>query len=397
MTAVKVKTTDFATMLANVSKCTFKANIGGLVSNLELKLKNNMLSARTSDSLNTFILRMPNIEGEPFNIVIPTSEIFKIVPKITTENVELSVDDSSLTLKGNGTYVFSRLIENDDPVEYEGIPLLKDPEIDIQLDKKEFLVALDNARPFVGSAFIDPSLAGYYFSDKLVTSDSVVACFYKKRLFDNDIEFYQSTLDLLSYVEGDSIRFLKKGNNIQLVGSTFMISSTIHDKQDSFPLKELNAYLGEKFDSSVTVSVNAIKNTLDRVNVFAGSALSEEGIVVAIVSFTDDGALITDTRGRVSEIIPYSGKNNFKNFSCYVSIEDFSKVVDIAESPEVSILYNENNPNAIRVDSQCTTRVLGLLDMSESSDNLEEEFEIEETIDDVNDSVVVDNLEDIEW
>lgn len=360
---VKLKTKEFADMLSRASKCTLKSSPDVQAGLVEIKLKNGVLSLRTTDTRNKLVLRKSGIEGADFNTVIGIPVFEKIISKTSKEEIILTIDDVGVEVKGNGTYKFERMMEGDMPVEFEPISLIADPEVKVEFETKLLKDIIKYNGDSIGSAFVDPTISGYYFGDNdVMTTDGYNACFYHNKLFDTPVMLYDTTMALLGDFEDEKVVFLKKGTEIQFYSASGLLTSHIHQYTDEFPAEPLSAFLDGVHPSSVSVSVKEAKEVLERVFLFVGDN-NNDG--VATMSFEESGIVLTDKAGRVNEVIAYKNPKNFKPFICKISIPGLLSMVDIDISDEISV--NFGNEVSIRIDVGDITRVLALSDDDSAS------------------------------
>lgn len=386
MASIKLNTKAFAAMLSRAAKCSLKNSVDIMAELLEIKLKDGVLSLRTTDTRNTLILRMPNVSGENFSAVISVTLFEKIVAKTSKEEVELVIDDTAVTLIGNGTYKFARPIEGNQHIEFAPIPLISEPELRIELKLEQIRKAIAYNGGFVGSAFVDPTISGFYFGDNVTTTDGYNACFLKSKFFTEDVMLYDSTVNLLDEFEGDTVVFLKKGNQVQLYNNTALLNSVAHKEKDNFPSKELGQYLEDTFESGVTISIKEAQDVLDRVMLFVDGRM---GSSAAILSFEQEGITVTDKNGTVNEKISYKSPVNFKPYVCKVSAPDFNKALSIDISDDVILRYG--NDMSVRIDAGDVTRILALVPDEEDTD-LENVFSMEAEAEGVSEDMDIGDL-----
>lgn len=369
-TSIKLNTKEFASMLSKASKCSLKGSVDVLAELVEIKLKNGVLSLRTTDTRNTLVLRKSGVQGEDFNAVISIAVFEKIVSKTSKEEVEITVTDSYVELKGNGIYKFERAIEGGSPVEFEPIGLISDPDMKLEFALAELKNVIKYNGGFIGSPFVDPTISGYFFGDNAITTNGYNACFFKHKLFESPVMLYESTFNMLGEFEGDTVVFLKKGRDIQFYNANALLCSKLHQEGASFPDAELSEFLKGAHPSSVVVSVKDALDALDRVMLFV-DAKTANGGSDAIMSFEEGGNIvITDDKGRVNEVIAYKNPVNFKPFSCCISVPDLMSMLNIDISDEVVLNYG--NDTSVRVDVEDVTRVLALSDSNDVSVEFEQ-------------------------
>ena len=355
-TTITLNTKEFSSMLSKASKCSTKGGVAIVAELIEIKLSNGILSLRTTDTRNTMVLRKSGIEGADFCAVINIGIFEKVVSKTTKETIQLTVDDRCVELKGNGSYKFELSIEGDTAVQFEPIMLIQQPEIKEELSLQTLKDVVKYCAAFVGSPFVDPTVAGYYFNNKgAITSDAYAACFYNKPIFHEPMMLYASTMELLSSWDDDKVVFLKSGNNVQFYSNTGLLTTTVHPHLADFPVEGLSEFLTMDYSASVGVSIKSAQESLDRVGLFINDKAGNGSIMA---SFEEGGLTLADKGGNADERLPYVEGSSFSPFICQISAPDLSKVIDVDNSDNVIISYG--NDTAIRVAFDDLTRVLAL-------------------------------------
>ena len=398
-TSVKLNTKEFSSMLSRVSKCSIRGSLDILAECVEIKLDNGVLSVRTTDTRNSLIVRKSGVEGSNFDAVILLGLFGKVVSKTQSEQIELVIDDTCVELNGNGTYKFERQVEGDQPVRFEPISLIDNPEFSVDFSLTDVKDVVKYNGEFVGSPFVDSTVAGYFFGDNAITTDGYNAGFYRKRVFSspNTLMLYETTFLLLSDFVDDKIKMLKRGDKIQFVSSDALLTTMVHQYSKDFPVSELSEFLQDAYPNMVVISASATKATLERVLLFIDNK-SDEGI--ALMSFDSNGIAINDNRGRVNEFIPYKSAQSAGSFSCRVSVPDLIKMMDVGGDDEIRFSYG--NERSVRFDSGELTRILAL---HNEPDNLDVgdgsvDFTGEEEIGDLDVITAEDNpvsMSDIQW
>lgn len=379
--SITISCDELNALLSKAMKCILKggSKIDPKTGMIQMTLKNNMLSFRTTDTRSTLIVRMPDVPGDDFTVVLEIEEFSKILPKQTVKELTLTVQDDVVELKGNGTYKLDIQMEDSGKLVFDDIPVIQNPEIAKQFDRKELVDIIKVSGKFIGTAFADPRVCGYYFSDAVITTDNVVASFYKKQLFDEKFLIHSTTFNLLESMTDDKVVFYKKGDQIQFLGDTFFIDAKIHPASDEYPEDILKEYLKEQYAASVIVDVKAISDAVDRVDVFASSViLSGEGSGV-IFDFQEDHIQISDKRGKSVEYVPYVVKNNFIPFTCKVSCVDFINTVTLDGVSQVELKYS--NDDALQVVAGDVVRILGYMEDDQS------DMAIDEALNAMNDEI----------
>ena len=101
---LKIQTSKLQEMVTKSIKGASNNKMIPLTSLMEIELKDKTLTLRTTDAANTLSIIAKDIDGEDFHTVVPSEMFSKLVGKITTANITLTVGANSLNVKGNGEY-----------------------------------------------------------------------------------------------------------------------------------------------------------------------------------------------------------------------------------------------------------------------------------------------------
>ena len=407
MSQLKIPTSTFKSAIGkSVKSAIVKGGVDPQAAMIQITHKNNLLSLRTTNTRNILIVRIPDIPGDDFEVVINIDKFYEIITKTTSDDISLEIEGGNLIFKGNGKYRFPIIVESSGPMTFAPIKLLQDAELDVELDLKEMVDITKCCGKFIGTAFADPRVCGYFFGKSVLTSDNVVACFYEKEYFKDHFMFFDDTFNLLPYMDGEKVRLLKKGEDIQLVGEDFLISSKIHPNSDEYPEEEFRELLLESYDSGVVVDSKEIIAAIDRISVFSSALLSQNKSTAVFMNFNDDQLVLTCADGSAEEYIPYKDRENFKTFTCHVSPADLISAITMDGMSDVKLMFS--NEIALRIDAGTVKRVIGYMDPNETTIEDSSETPIEDDDDEIariNDemsafsetSETSTSIEDLEW
>ena len=110
---LKLKTKTLQEMTQKAMKGASNNKILPLTSMIAIQLKENTLTLTTTDFSNYLEIRQDKVEGEDFYVVVMADLFSKLVGKLTTEEVTLSVTDKVLAIKANGQYKMELPVDED--------------------------------------------------------------------------------------------------------------------------------------------------------------------------------------------------------------------------------------------------------------------------------------------
>lgn len=359
MSSITLSCSTLNSLLNKAVKCCLKGGIDPQTEMIQITHKDNTLSMRTTDTRNVLVVKAKDIPGEDFDVVIRGNEFSKILPKQTVKEVTLNVSDSDVQVIGNGDYKFPIEKEGSGNLTFDSVTPISDADFEVMFDRSELTNIIKSNGKFIGTAFADPRICGYYFGDSVITTDTIVACFYQKRLFDADFEIYDSTFNLLDVMEDEKVKVAKKGDRIQFRGPSFIIDSKIHQASDEYPADELGEFLQESYSACVTVNVAEAKEVMERIGIFASAVVSTSDSSGVYMVFKEDGISVSASNGRANEIIPYKSKDKYEYQSCKVSPEDFVNMITIDGVEDITLHYG--NSSVLKIVAGEVVRVLGYI------------------------------------
>lgn len=342
---------------------TTKANRGAsnnkmipITSLLSIQWMDGELILTTTDASNT--LKIKNkMDGEKFEIVVQADLFNKLISKITTEDIVLTIQKNNLEIKGNGVYnIELPLDEEGNPIKFPTTKKIGDAQ-ELSIKRADLNKILSTNKAALAATMEIPVLSGYYFGEQVISTDSFKVCSNEINLLDKDILLPSSMIDLLDLFTEDEIKakyadgqLLFYSNNIELSGHEF---PGIED----YPYEAIKAFLGAEFDKSCHISRNKLFNILDRLNLFV-TEYDQNGIYL---TFSNDGIWIKSKKSNGVEKLPYLKEGEFEgeDYTIFIDIELFSSQLAAQTSDEVELFYGHEK--AIKMISGGTTQVIALL------------------------------------
>lgn len=322
-----------------------------------MELKNNVLTLITTDASN-YLYVHERVVGDDFYAVIPIEVFAKLISRLTCDEVVLSIENNTLTVSGNGTYVIELPIdENGMLVKYpdprQNFVAYRTENVSI----KPFRLMLDIARPSLLTTYEMPCYTGYYVADKIVTTNSLELCSINCKVFDTPCLLSAPMVELFEIMSGDIVAKFGEDNEVMFVTDDVEIYGSLMDCIGDFQIDTMNNLLADTFSGECSVSKDNLLELLDRLSLFVGAydknALS--------LTFSGGGLLVQSKQASGAELIKYSEFSYGEDFSCYVDIEKLRNQVRVYEGKNIRINYgNENMIKLISDDVQqiiCTMTI----------------------------------------
>ena len=345
-----------------VNKATKGAGFNNLIpitSMIGIKLSDGKLRLLTTDMTNTLCIIIDKVAGDEMDITVDADKFGKLIAKITSEDIDLSVKDDVLYIKANGTYKIPLIADEDGLVVFPDVNVGDKANAVTKLSS--VLQAYNINRSALAKTLENPALTGYYCGDKVVTTDANVITFndYKMFEYDEPVLVSAQQMALLTLNTSEDIEVLVTDTNIQFVTKDVVIDGARMEGIEEFPINDINGYLDVAFTSSCKVPKDLLLYVLDRLSLFI-EPYDKNG---AYFTFGRKGINIHSKKDASTETINYVESKDFQSFVCCVDIPMLKEQLRANPDDTVKICYG--NENALKLESGKVTQVIALLEDEE--------------------------------
>lgn len=368
-----IKTATLKDMVARVAKGVGNNKLLPLTSMIGVKLENNTLTLTSSDGTNYLYIMQEKVDGDDFKITVPAELFTKLISKMTSDEITLSLDDKILEVKGNGKYTIElELDENGELIEYP------DPLEDVKLKKAEkvkhstILEMLAKLKPSLATTQEMPQYTGYYAGDTIIASDTIQIAGLKTRLFKSDVLIAPEYLNLFEVVQNENIDAFLQDDLIICKTKDCVIYGHIMEDIDDYQSDALLNIIEKKFPSSCKLPKEELMQVLDRLSLFV-TKYDNNGITL---TFTKDGLQISSMADSGVEVIPYIESKGFKAFTAGIDITMLLSQLKALNEEAVFVEYGD--VDCLRFTEGNTSIVLAYLGEDEVENSTEDESESEE-------------------
>lgn len=317
---------------------------------LELKTEGTVLNMNVTNREYFAQVRLDLGAEEHFHATVNASLFLKLVAQITTDVIELRVNDSNLMLKGNGTYKL--------PLIFEGEQLLQLPEITINNVTSEFPIDSNillsmlqyNSKELLKGTISKPVQKLYYVDDqgcitftsgacvnsfmlntpvKILLNDRIVKLF---KLFKGEQVKFTLGYDPLSEdIVQTKVRFESK--DITLTA----ILSCDDTLLRSVPVTAIRGRAGAEYPYSVTLNKDALLQAINRLLLFT----HKEAInLYSTFEFKKDSVTIYDIAKNNKEDIYYTNSSNVDtDYTLIVDFTDLKMTLETCTEQYVNIHF----------------------------------------------------------
>lgn len=350
-----IRTEELKDVCSKVLTAVDSSALATITETLELVVKNQALYINVTNKEYYVQVKLPVIEEVEFHATINAVLFLKLISQTTTENVELLIKDNSMIVKGNGTYTF--------PLIYQDDHLLELPEIEIHNITNQFnidsniLKSILNynskelnrgiaTKPVQKLYYIDHQGAITFINGACVNSFNLtedVKVLLNNRLVklfklfkDGDVAFTLGYDEVTPDVIQTKVRFAN--DTISLTA----ILSCDDTLLNSVPVKAIRARANDIYPYSISINRNVLSQALNRMLLFnSGTENSDDNYNQ--FEFFSDKVIIRDSNKANSESVDYTNTTVSSLVdSSYVAafnLNNVKSVVDNFSEPYLNIHF----------------------------------------------------------
>ena len=331
-------------------------NLIPITSLLGIELADGRLSFYTTDMTNNLVVSVDKVAGDDIDIVVDADIFSKLIAKTTSEEVEMTVDEDTLLVKGNGKYKVPLISDE------SGLVTFPKPDINVDSDPVEVkLTSIMNAyninKNALAKTLEQPELTAYYCGDRVISTDGTVITFNDFKLMDTDpILIPAQMMLLLTLMDNENITCYINGTSICFMTDNMTVEGTLAEGIEDYPVEAITAYLDETFNSNCKVPKEVLLSVIDRLSLFI-EPYDKNG---AYFTFGRRGINVHSMKDSSTETINYVESKDFSEFTCLVDIPLLKSQLDAIPEDTVQIFYG--NENAIMLKCGKVTQIIALLE-----------------------------------
>ena len=359
MKLLQTQTKTLQEMVDKAIHCVSNNKLIPLTSLISLSVKDKTFTLTTTDATNYFYVSAPGeIETEDFEFSVFADTFVRLIQKMTSENVTLSLDGNILVIEGNGTYKMEL------PLNEQGKPI-KFPNKLTEVGTKVCSAAVQAFKDIVNShkasVAVDmqnPVLTNYYFgSDCIITSNKKVICYKEGEVIPNYL-LNPITLDMITSLGDVDVEVFETESALLFKTDFDTIYSPKVQGIETFPVDKIKTLITQEFDSEFTMSRKAILDVLDRLSLFV-TAYDKKAIDL---TFNEEGIFFSSAKSNGVELVKFSTCDNFKPFTCTMNIELLQDALNSQTEEFVDVYFG--CPVGIKIESGGITQIVAFIDKS---------------------------------
>lgn len=282
-------------------------------------------------------VKIPMSEDVEFHATVNANLFLKLIAQITTDTIEINVVDTSLILKGNGTYKLPLIFNGDELLELPEIEI-NNPTVTFEIDSNVLLSILQFNSKQLSMGIISKPIQKLYYMDeegaltfttgacvnnftlakpvKVLLNDRLVKLF---KLFKGEKVTFTLGYDALSdEIIQTKVRF--EASNVIITA----ILSCDDSMLNSFPVHAVRGRASANYPYSVNINREQLIQTINRLLLFS-SATSSKDIIkpISCFEFKNDNVIIYDVKKENKEQLYYTNTN------CTIDGDIYSTMLDL--------------------------------------------------------------------
>ena len=343
-------------------------NLIPITSMIGVKLSEGKLKLLTTDMTNTLCIIIDKVCGEDTDITVDADKFGKLIAKITSEEIDLSVKDDILYVKANGTYKLPLITDEEGLISFPNIKTeMTEDVVSGKVKLSSILQAYNINKAALAKTLENPSLTGYYCdSEMVVSTDGNVITFNKFKFLEGDFDpilISAQQMMLLSLFKEEDINVVCNNTSILFMTDSQIVEGGLMEGVEDFPINEIKSYLDVAFNSSCKVPKDLMLSVLDRLALFI-EPYDKNG---AYFTFGRKGITIHSRKDASTETINYIESKDFESFVCLVDIPMMKEQLE--SNPEDTIKLFYGNENALKLENGKIIQVIALLEDEELESN----------------------------
>lgn len=378
-----------------VKGCTFGTM--PISSMMGIKVEENTLFLTATDQLNYIRVTVP-LEGKnkAFDIAIPADKFFKLIQKMTSEDIIIDLKPSYLEVKPGGksksVYKIELPLEGNSTLKSPTLPIIEKKQITEQgqlelKTLKEIFKAVSIAVPKDNNTNASGyHYGGYYCGDKVITFDGTKASIYDEKLFETPYLFCKEAAGLIECMDSEIIMYRRDNDAILLVSDNVSVYTLELENKHAYPEETILAYFEDlSKESFCRLPKQELNQALDRVTIF----VTEKDNRPVKFMFDKTSVTLSNKKDSGVEEIDYTEIKDFKACEAVVNFEHLKPILS-AQSKDVSIYFGTEN--ALKFVDDKIKYIISLIQDGTVNEFEEEEIEVEEENSSMDDDLGEDSI-----
>jgi len=353
-----LSTTKLQEMMSKSIKGVSNNKLMPLTSLLSIELKDGVLTLSTTDMTNYLFVKETGVNADDFQVTVSADLFAKLIANTTSQDITLTVEDTYLEVKGNGTYKIDIILDEDGSV--VKFPKSADTIIDNEIGTLKLSTVktiLNSLKPALAVAMNTPCYTNYFVGNNVVATDMMVINALDNKLFNTEEPLFISAelMDLVGVINEDTISVRYNDGEIQFVTDKCVIDGKLVSYTETYQISDIMDVVNTEFESMCKIDKTTFLQTLDRIALFI-DPFSEGSITM---TFTKDGLIVSSETSTGTELINYKDSDNVADFVGNIYVNTLKSQIKACTSDTIEIWYGVDS--AIKLVNDEVVSIIGLL------------------------------------
>ena len=315
--------------------------LSAITETLEMSAVNKMLTLSITNRDYFVEVKLPIDTDETLYATVNANLFLRLISKVTSETIELSVEDRSLNVKCNGLYKFALIYDGDSLMHLPRIEV-EDVTETVKMDSS-FLRSLVsyNSKELLKGTISKPIQKLYYVDSDGAITFTTGACV---NTFDTGLTSKILLSDKLVklmklFKDGDVDVTIGRnclGNDILVTSVAFtapniMISAVLSSDESmtvGFPVTAIRNRALAEYPYTVSFNKDVFTQAVDRLMLFNQIGVAGSAMSTLKMEFNNCGVVISDKTDTNKEEIPFTKPNeSISNYVAYIDSGDLTKTL----------------------------------------------------------------------
>lgn len=332
-----------------------------LTETLELKTEGNKLFMNVTNKEYFAQVKFDSGVSEDFHATVSANLFLKLVAQITTADIELTISNNSLIIKGNGTYKIPLIYDNDHLLELPEIKILN-PTVSLDTTGEVLNSILQYNSKELNKGTISRPVQRLYYIDELgaitFTSGACVNNFalsapIRVLLNDKIVKLFKLFQDKTVHVTlgydalSDSIIQTKIRFETDDIVLTAIISCD-DALINSVPVNAIRGRVTANYPYVINISKDALLQTVNRLLLFSSGAGSKEILKpYSVFDFDINSVTIYDANKENSEILDYFNTSISQKYEAIFDLIDLKATLETCSEKYLTISFGDGQAAVI--------------------------------------------------
>ena len=351
---------DIKNICSNILQAVDSNELSKITETLELIVKDKILYINVTNKEYFVSFKIPLFEDIDFHATVNAHIFLKLISKTTVETIEMSIVDSALIIKGNGTYSLPLIYDGEELLELTPIELINTTasfEIKTNILKNIYKY---NTSELNKGAFVQPVQKLYYIDENgaiTFTSGACVnsfslPCSIKLLLNSKVVKLFDAlTDDVTSFtMSQDTASSNNNQTKVRFEDSHLCITSLINADDDllnSVPVEAIREKSTQNYNYTVTLNRNELLQAIERLIVFVNNNIKP----YAMFEFNSDNLVIYDCQKINFENITYTGNPVEDSYCSILDLLDIKQTLSALPSDYITIKFGNKTNIVINMNN----------------------------------------------